>query len=186
MTSLPSKDDVILFRVLTVEDFRAPHPPIAFAHRLAHFGAVSCISITAPPELRIDLSGRSGVSTIASISSPRFIAAFDPHCSWWSPEPSDPRYALQHEQVHFAIAEHAARELTREMAAAGTTVRAIGADRDAAISNLREKLQSTALQAVRRASLEHDAFDSATSASPTPEVQLEWVRRYKALLADGN
>jgi hypothetical protein len=149
---------------------------------LAHFDAVSCISIVASPELRIDLAERPRVSATASVSSPRFIAVFDPHCSWWSREPNDPGYALRHEQVHFAIAEHAARELTREMAAAGNTVRAIGADREGAISNLSEKLRITAYRAMRKASLEHDAFDSATSANPLPEVQLEWVRRYEGLL----
>jgi hypothetical protein len=149
---------------------------------LAHFDAASCISIVASSELRVDLAERPGASASASVSSPRFVAVFDPHCSWWSRESNDPGYALRHEQVHFAIEEHAARELTREMAAAGTTVRAIGADREAAITNLGDKLRNTALQAMRKASVEHDSFDSATSADRSPEVQLEWVRRYEALL----
>jgi hypothetical protein len=50
---------------------------------------------------------------VGSIPQITFEAMFMPTCSWWHPEVPEglKAYVLQHEQIHFALAELAARNL---------------------------------------------------------------------------
>lgn len=173
------------FRLLSVEDFRASYPPLEFAHRADHLDAVSCLSIIAPPELKIDVS-QAGASLGGPVSArvlrPRFVAIFDAECSWWGESPVDPEYALQHEQVHFAIAEHQARKLTQQLVRTGTIILALGADGHTAVANLGKKLRAMEAQAQQNAGREHAAFDTETLADRSPRTQLAWVQRYERLL----
>lgn len=179
-------EDPITYRRLTRKDFLATGPPLQFSHRAANLKAVSCVSVVAASDLRVELSHREDVQAdlriVASLPHPRFVAVFDRLCSWWSPEPGDPAYALQHEQVHFAIAEYAARKLSVELQDANTVVRTHGSSEKAAIAKLELKIRGLASRAMLSAGREHKAFDSAVSASRAPGVQLEWVRKYERLL----
>lgn len=181
-----AQEDRITYRRLTTEDFLATGPPVEFWHRVANLKAVSCLRVVAASDLHVELSRREGVQkdlrVVAYLPHPRFVAVFDRLCSWWSPEPGDPAYALQHEQVHFAIAEYAARRLSIELQDTDTVVRSYGSSREAAMANLELKIRGLATRAMLSADREHKAFDAAVSASPAPGVQLEWVRKYESLL----
>jgi hypothetical protein len=182
--ALPKARDEIEFRILTPSDFLAAHPPVEAAHP-AGFNAVSCVRIGWPAGLPIEYSVRgSGAAAGVSAVMPgaRFVAFFDRQCSWWSSQPEDPSYALLHEQVHFAIAEHAARELTQAMRRDARVVRGYGSSRDQARSALEQRLLSLATEAQIAARREHTAFDSETSRDRSPEVQQRWVDRYETHL----
>jgi hypothetical protein len=116
------------------------------------------------------------------VASPRFVALFDRKCSWWSPDAEDPAYALLHEQVHFAIAEYAARTLTAEIRGKGRAIRGYGATRDAAVADLEQSLQRLVSRAKWAARREHDAFDSETLRDRSPAVQERWIQLYEKRL----
>jgi hypothetical protein len=120
-----AKTDGIPYRKLTRGDFRAKKAPIANASHAAQMSAFSCASVVPKGELQMELRQRSAAGAfVARTAQARFVAKMDRNCSWWNPAPSDeaPSFILQHEQIHFAIAELAARDLTqrvRQLSATG-------------------------------------------------------------------
>jgi len=180
--------DEIRFRLLSETDFLASHPPVEMARHPADLDAVSCLRI-GWYALRIEFSepgvGPFDGAISASVRTPQFVSFFERTCSWWSPHPEDPAYALAHEQVHFAIAEYEARQLTQEMRARGRTVRGRGRTRGEAVANLEQKLRSLASNAQMAAAREHVAFDSATLHDRARSVQQEWIDRYEKRLGIG-
>jgi hypothetical protein len=183
-----SAQDEIQFRLLSRADFLASHPPRETAGHPAGLNAVSCLRI-GWRGLQVEFSARGGglreAGVSASVRTPRFVALFDRRCSWWSPEPENPAYALLHEQVHFAISEHAARMLTEEMRSKGRVIRGYGPTRDAAVASLEENLRGVASQAKWAARREHDAFDFETLRDRSQSVQQRWVDRYEEKLGVG-
>jgi hypothetical protein len=178
-------EEEIEFRILSRADFLATQPPPEAAGHLAGLNAVSCLRI-GWRGLSIDLSVPGGSSegrVSATVASPRFVALFDRKCSWWHPQPEDPAYALMHEQVHFAIAEYAARTLTQEMRTKKRVIRGNGPSRDAALANLNQSLEHFASRAKWAARREHDAFDAATRRDRSSKVQQEWVHLYEERLS---
>lgn len=167
--------DEIPFRLLTEGDFLAKSPPPEVVWRSGGLEAASCLQIVWPAGQSLAFSERSvGGATRAvtvTLVRPRFAAVFDRSCSWWAPDPKDPAYALLHEQVHFAISEHAARELTRRLADPSQAIRARGASKQEAEARLQERLHTLANSAKRKASAEHKAFDSAARADRSVETQ---------------
>jgi hypothetical protein len=181
-----AEPDEIQFRSLTPDDFRAAHPPSEAVGHPMGFHAISCLRIGWPAGLRAEFSERQDSGgqrrVSASITQPSFVALFDRSCSWWSPELADHGYALTHEQVHFAISEHAARALSKEMRIERVAVRGYGDSPKAALANLEQNLERTASRARREARREHDAFDAETRRDRSPEVQEKWVRAYEERL----
>ncbi len=105
----------ITYRQLTREDFRADKPP---ARTLAHaraLGAVLCASIRATPESRFHTRRDGSQVWVAVIDRLRFRAEMERDCSWWNPSVPSPEEArlLEHEQMHFALFEIAARHLNQ-------------------------------------------------------------------------
>jgi hypothetical protein len=176
---VPASPDEIQFRPLREADFLSTRPPQESAGHPAGVNAVSCLRIGWLGGFPIEFTVRGKrVSAVAPI--PRFVAFFDRRCSWWSPTPEDPSYALLHEQVHFAIAEHAARTLTEE--SKGRVVRGFGSTSEEAQADLEESLRLLASQARWAARRKHDAFDSETSRDRSRALQQKWVDRYQERL----
>ncbi len=107
--------DMIAYRELVPEDFLAAEPPEDMRPYAERMGALTCTNVfTFPdPQFVLEQTENGYVGHYLNLD---FVAAMDRECSWWNPKDgSAPReYVLQHEQVHFALAESAARELNRK------------------------------------------------------------------------
>ena len=167
------------YRPLTIADFKAKALPRDLGTHQAHINAHSCIQIRPTRDTRFQIVPRFMAGTVqyfGSIEHIGFEVVLIPECSWWNPRM--PRrlqaYVLQHEQIHFAISELAARRLTAEARQMARSYLAIGATRQEVLDELHAKVRSL-LEAALQASLkEHTAFDEDASMSPNPRLQNWW------------
>jgi hypothetical protein len=105
------------YRALTPEDFRAASLPEHMAEHAERINAHAAtqIRLTADSGFGITVGDLYGQSYFfGRIERIGFEAVMLPDRSWWNPKmPARMRdYVLQHEQIHFALTELAARQLT--------------------------------------------------------------------------
>jgi hypothetical protein len=167
------------YRMLTVEDFRAAAPPHELHGEGVHLKAASCIRVAWPEGMRVGFLDLPAEQVSAYVESPVFVAAFDPECSWIAPGLEDANTVVRHEQIHFAITERVARDLTEEMR--GHRVRGRAQDRAGAIARLRGAMRRHAERAMVRAGREHDRFDADASVDEGRAVR-DWSVRHADLL----
>ena len=100
----------------------------------------------------------------------------NPECSWLNPNISGKKleYVLEHEQIHFALMEIAARKLTQNVRKEAKNFIAIQSTRQDKISAKIRDMVLTANQAVLK---EHKSFDEYTSLYFDPEAQRWWLYR---------
>lgn len=175
------------YRTLTVADFRASRLPEAKQRHARHINAHSCIQIRATRDSRFNITGgrlEGAIIYFGTIRRITFEAVMIPECSWWNPDIPDERvdYVLQHEQIHFALMEIAARQLTRKARNIADTYVAVGSTVQEARSEVEAKVKSMARAAMDDILAEHTAFDNATSLRFDPDVQDRWRRRVEAEL----
>ena len=108
-----------------------------------------------------------------TLSQLTFEAIFDPECSWWNPKiaKSKEKYVLQHEQIHFALVELAARKLTRKAAYEVKDYLAIGNSSEEIREQVTKKLKNMMLEAMQESIGEQTDFDKDTSLTYAPSVQ---------------
>jgi hypothetical protein len=154
------------YRELTIDDFRATSLSQQFPEHAEHINAHAAtqIRLTADSNFRItsgDLYGQSYF--IGSIERLAFEAVMLPDRSWWDPKiPANMRgYVLQHEQIHFALTELAARQLTRDSAKWASEVLAIKPTPQEVRAELARQIKDR-VNAAMEASLKRQAeFDMA-------------------------
>lgn len=180
-TQLPA--DTIAYRTLTRADFRATRPPAHVGEHAAQVGAYTCGHVIPanPVQIRVEPEGSGFVARAVGFD---VHASMDRSCSWWNDAmqtEQSPAYILQHEQIHFALFELAARE----MAARGRALVARGATIEAARARFQRALD--ALQRDSAADLLHrnQEFDRDTSGVHRPDVQQRWFDRVSAELRSG-
>ena len=177
--------DSIAYRPLQRNDFRGNEPPPEFDERMA---AVTCAHI----EPLID---REGI-TIDEAEMPdgsagyhitlrnlKFRALLDRNCSWWNPEVRnlDLDYILQHEQIHFALFEIAARDWTREPP---VELRVEAGSREEMLAKMRRQFEQHLEDKMDDLLAVNRDFDEQTSVGYDPEKQKEWWNRVQARLGD--
>ena len=177
------------YRALTVEDFKAPALPPQYDAYNHHINAHSCISIRPSETSRVRITqGVYGGKTffVGSLPDVRFEAIFVPACSWWNPEVPRDRsaYVLQHEQIHFALAELAARKLSRESREELKNYLAVNATYQAVQDELRAKLEALTRDAMTASFEEHTDFDEDTSLYYDPRAQRWWLDEVESRLAE--
>jgi len=177
------------YRPLTVEDFQAASLPPEYSAYDQHLNAHSCISIRPARDSRARITqGVYGKQSIylGSIPQVTFEAIFVPACSWWSPEVPEGRkaYVLQHEQIHFALAELAARQLTREAREEMKDYLAINNSYQAVQEELKTKLKDMAHAAMESSFEEHTDFDEDTSLYHDPRAQRFWLEEVEERLVE--
>jgi hypothetical protein len=177
------------YRALTVEDFKAPSLSPPYEEYNHHINAHSCISIrpSETSKVRITQCVYGGkMFFVGSITEVQFEAVFVPACSWWNPEvPGNRRsYVLQHEQIHFALAELAARRLTREAREELKNFLAIDATYQNVQDELREKVDTLTREAMAASFEEHTDFDEDTSLYYDPRAQRWWLEEVEGRLAE--
>jgi len=167
------------YRPLTPEDFRAAslsEHMEAHAERInAH--AATQIRLTADSGFRItsgDLYGQSYF--FGRIERIGFEAVMLPDRSWWNPKmPANMRdYVLQHEQIHFALTELAARQLTGDSQKWAADLLVIQPTPQEVRAELARQIKER-INAAMEANLKRQAeFDNDTSLFFNPRRQQWW------------
>lgn len=170
----------IAYRALTREDFQATAAP---EHLSAHAGRVnahSAIRIRPAQGSRLvvtqsDLFGQSYY--VGRIEHLSFEAVLIPELSWWNPAvpPGARDYVLQHEQIHFALTEIAARRLTREAGARAASLMIVKPDPQAVRDELLRRIAEWSGEAMAAGLERHTRFDEDTSMFYSPRRQAWWA-----------
>ncbi|WP_319521297.1 hypothetical protein [uncultured Desulfosarcina sp.] len=181
-------DEAFTYRQLTRSDFRAPALPADQAAHASAINAHTCARIRPTKDSRFTVVRtryNDSVVYIGSIEKIRFAGIMIPGCSWWNPALPAGRhaYVLQHEQIHFALVELAARRLTADIREEARSFMTIQPTQEAA----RTEIAATVNQWIRsamEASLEtHTAFDNDTSLFYSPGWQQWWQDKVEKQLA---
>ncbi len=174
--------DLISYRRLSQADFQASAPPAEAAAHAEKLGALTCAYIATAPdtsyEIRETVQGNSRRFAVR-FSRLGFVAHMDRSCSWWnaSNQPADVPYVLQHEQIHFALAELEARRRNQEAAQLLASWREETSSTEDAKKLVEERLRNLVDEAMADLLDASQDFDEDTSAQHSPERQNEWERR---------
>ena len=172
------------YRQLTPEDFRATSLPEnlsahaeginAQAATQIRVTADSNFSITRRPFLdRIDYSG--------SINHIAFEAVMIPNNSWWNPKikAAIKGYVLQHEQIHFALTELAARKLTSDARKWSSNLLIIKQTPQEVHAEIVRQIKDMINSAMKANQKRHLKFDKDTSLFYNPSWQVWWLETVK-------
>lgn len=182
--------DVVGYGPLRREDFKGPKAPFASEEDSKKLGAQVCAILLPPKELEIlvrytKLSNGESRYDARLKDAPRYTAVMSRSRSWWNPRSTNPvDYQLQHEQIHFALAEISARRLNaaapenlKKVQATGTSAESVQADLKAQVNQL---LRDETVKLLER----NRQFDVDTSLGFDPEKQAEWLRTVERELAE--
>jgi hypothetical protein len=169
------------YRPLTPEDFRAASASGQLPEHAERINARAAIQIrlTADSSFRItsgDLYGQRYF--FGSIERLGFEAVMLPDQSWWNPkiQANTRGYVLQHEQIHFALTELAARQLTRNSQKWAAQVLVIKSTPQEVQAELAQEIKDR-INAAMEANLKRQAeFDEDTSLSFNPRWQQWWLQ----------
>lgn len=172
------RSDVIPYRTLTTADFKASAPPASHSHHAEELGALTYAYITSTEGTRISVEREGNRPFRGRLVSVEFAAEMDRKRSWWNSNiPDDDPYLLQHEQIHFAMTELAARERTLKATQQLAKMTATGSTQDAVQERLLEALNAQLEEAMKELLQESMRFDQETSAHHDARVQQAWFNR---------
>lgn len=140
-------DEVITYRQLTRDDFKATElPPGRIMHK-SSINAYTCARIRPMHDSKFTANRARIYGTVTyfgSIQNIAFEAIMIPGCSWWNPalQAKFQSYVLQHEQIHFAIVELTARRLTAAVHESAKTFIAIEPTAEAVKAEITAKVNS--------------------------------------------
>ena len=175
------------YRQLTVDDFHAISLPENFTVHAKSLNARVCTNIRLTRDSKFIVNPvyfRGKKSYFASIQDIAFEAVMIPSCSWWNPQiPKKKKaYALQHEQIHFALTEIAARRLTQEAREVASSLLVIQSTQKDARDEILDKIKAMVQAAMDESLREHTAFDEDTSLFFDPKKQRWWIERVEEQL----
>jgi hypothetical protein len=167
------------FRPLTLDDFRATS---LSEHQLAHGDRIKAHSaimmrVTADSRFKITNGEFFGQRYFfGKVEHLAFEAVMLPNRSWWNPTlaPNMRGYVLQHEQIHFALTEIAARQLTRDTQKWAAEVMVIQPTPQAVRAELFRQVKEKINAAMEANLKRHGKFDEDTSMSFNPRWQQWW------------
>ena len=167
--------DRIAYRELTPKDFLATAPPPEMKKYAERMGAVTCAHVFTEPDPQYYIE-QTAEGFHGAYNRLNFVARMDRSCSWWNPKKSHvpEQYILQHEQIHFALAESAARrlnvraqEIVAELHPSGKTQNSV----EKVLTGTVEEMMEKAMKDLMDRNLK---FDQDTSNTYAPEKQQEW------------
>lgn len=175
-----ARANAFTYRLLTRDDFRAVSLPQNISHHGQHINAQSAILIRLSPDSRFSTGPWilwGGVQYLGRIDRIAFEAVFIPETSWWNPHinPAKTAYVLQHEQIHFAIIELAARQLTRESREWAPQVLVIKPTPEEVSTEIFRLIKEKINAAMETNKERHLEFDNHTSLSFSPKWQSWWA-----------
>ncbi|MDK9709056.1 MAG: hypothetical protein OEL83_18595 [Desulforhopalus sp.] len=173
---------IITYRTLTIGDFRAVELPEDLRDHGEHLNAHTTAAIRTRPGGSIAVTSfESGgkKQLCGRAENLAFEAVMIPERSWWSPALSEVQvgYVLQHEQVHFALMEIAARQLNQRAAKEPEQLSGCAEDSEAAANRLSAVLDRWLAEAEEKTLRLHSDFDEATSNRYAPREQQRWYER---------
>ena len=179
------------YRELAVDDFQAPSLPKTLASHTQNIAAYSCCRIRLTKDARYKItrgSFKGQVHYFGGIKYIAFEAVMIPDCSWLNPDIEEENidYVLQHEQIHFALMELAARELNRKAHKVAQDYLAIQPTYRAAREEIEAKIKQMVRSANEAVLKDHTAFDEDTSLYYDPESQQQWLERVEEQLLKTN
>jgi hypothetical protein len=181
--------DLIPYRTLTRDDFKATEPPPHARPYADKMGAATCVHALGAPDnhvTTIETPSATGESTFeARIEQARFDALMDRTCSWWNPKftAAAASYVLEHEQIHFALTEVETRRLNRSLLAVrGERFTGSSAAEVQRLAN--EKIQETLKETLDTILDRNRRFDEETSFGFKPERQKQWLARVTSELKE--
>ena len=181
------RSDVITYRKLSRTDFKGTEPPPPFDERMA---AVTCV-YTQPvvDKNAIDIqpvttpAGHQAYDvTFRNLS---YQALMNRKCSWWNPNNASKveDYVLEHEQIHFALFEIAAREWSELPA---LSLRAKADSIDGLKREIQAQFENLLQQRLEVLTEQNRQFDEETSLGHNPEKQREWLDLVRSKLPSGS
>ena len=177
----------ITYRQLTVDDFQALELPANIEPHAKNIAAHTCCRIRAAKGSKFMITRgylNQQIHYFGSIKYIAFEAVMIPECSWLNPGVSEEKmeYVLEHEQIHFALMEIAARKLTRKAKKETKNFIAIQSTYEDTQGEIAAKIRDmvrTVNQAVLK---EHTSFDEDTSLYFDPKGQQWWLDRIEEQL----
>ena len=181
--SLLENGDLIPYRALTRDDFRAQEPPGEVADMHGQLGAATCVFLTTHPDMFIRATSHGDDARLgrvrAHVHNLAFTVLMDRDCSWWNPGDTGlpAGYILEHEQIHFALFEIAARRLNQQAARIEDRMEAVSSSQEEAIEELRQLLDAELKAALDQVMLRSNDLDRQTSRAYRRERQRWWYRQ---------
>ena len=177
-----SLEGAFKYRKLKVDDFQASSLPEDLASHSRHIAAHACCRLRPTKDARYKITRgylNQKIHYFGSIEYVKFEAVMVPDCSWLNPGVGKQQldYVLQHEQIHFALMELAARKLNRESKDEVKNFLAIQSTHRAARDEIAAKIKDMVSKANAEVLAEHTAFDEETSLYFNPEIQQRWYDR---------
>jgi hypothetical protein len=170
----------ITYRQLTIDDFQALELPANIEPHAKSIGAHTCCQIRVAKDSKFTITRgylNQQLHYFGSIKYIVFEAVMDPECSWLNPDISGKKleYVLEHEQIHFALMEIAARKLTREARKEAKNFIAIQSTYEDTQEEILAKIRGMVLTASQAVLKEHTSFDEDTSLYFDPKGQRWWL-----------
>jgi len=170
------------YRQLTREDFRASSLPAYMSTHEESINAHSAITIriTVDSNFRIIRWHFSDqIYYIGCINHLAFEAVMIPDNSWWNPKikAGMTGYVLQHEQIHFALTELAARKLTSDARKWALNFSVIKQTPQEVYSEILQQIKGMINSAMEANQKRHLKFDEDTSLFYSPSWQAWWLEK---------
>jgi hypothetical protein len=170
------------YKQLTREDFRATSLPenLSIHGERINAHTVTRIRITADSNLNITRrSFLDQIDYLGSINYLAFEAVMIPNNSWWNPKikAGIAGYVLQHEQIHFALTELAARKLTSDARKWSSNLLVIKQTPPEVYSEIAQQIKGMLDSALAANQKRHLKFDEDTSLFYSPSWQAWWLEK---------
>jgi len=172
--------DLIRYRDLSREDFLAADLPAEATGLHGRLGAATCVFLTTHPDTVIRASSRGldqqrGVVR-AQIENLGFLAYMDRECSWWNPAPIalPEEYILEHEQIHFAFFEIAARRLNRRADQLTRQMETVSTSQQRALEEIHRQIDAEMQRIIEEVMARSNDFDRETSRTYRRDRQKWW------------
>lgn len=182
-------DDLIRYRTLSRADFRNTRPPDDTRQRAHELAAVTCIRIRTDPDVSMHVGSSDDIDGPERfegwLGHLRFQAVMDRACSWWNPDGRYPEdYTLEHEQIHFAIREIAARRLNQAATALVETLHVTADTEQEVLRTLRARVEELFNEHDDAALRRNRELDEQTSLGQHEERQNQWWREIERELRE--
>ncbi len=168
------------YRKLTPEDFRASSLPAYLSTHDESINAHSAITIRITADSNFSITPQQfldQINYLGRINHLAFEAVMIPENSWWNPKmkPSMTGYVLQHEQIHFALTELAARKLTKDAQIWASKFSLIKQTPQEIYSEMHQQINGMINSAMEANQERHLKFDKDTSVFYNPSWQAWWL-----------
>ena len=153
------------YRQLTPKDFRATSLPENLSMHEKSIQAHSAFTIRMTADSKLTISRwflSDGINYCGIINHLAFEAVMIPDNSWWNPK-INADYVLQHEQIHFALTELAARKLTKDARKWASNLYVIKQSPQEVSSEVAQQIKAMINSAIKANQKRHLKFDEDTS-----------------------